>query len=115
MSENYKPKKGDRVRVVLEGEATYCDTPGFGVGTGEYLNFIVPTREHVVSVEKVEPPVEVFGPGDTVRRKNTRPAYIYSLGHEGYFSHQVNYFREWSSGTNNTEFTSKHYERLDLK
>jgi hypothetical protein len=59
----YQPQKGDRVRVVLEGEVTYSrhdvrfDLAG--------LNTINPAAEHVVSVEKVAPPLPTT-PGSVI-------------------------------------------------
>ena len=61
-------KPGDRVRVTLEGEVR--DTLPGGKLTlrydGEYL-FVQPPEK----VEKIEPPVEAFKPGDFVREKST--------------------------------------------
>jgi hypothetical protein len=68
----YKPVKGDRVRVVLEGTAEGTATSPRT--TGEFCLDENPL-DNAVSVEKVEPPVTVFKPGDVVRSKSTGSVY----------------------------------------
>lgn len=108
MSEKYAPKKGDRVRIVLEGEVGYMDDDAFEVGTSS-VNFIVPRAEHVVSIEKVEPPVVKFKPGQVVRHKDHRD-FIYTVGTGGYLDNRTGTW--WKTPRNN--FTSAHYEPVDL-
>lgn len=111
MAENYEPKPGDRVRVVIEAEvdsvrpyrvvfAGRDDLPG------RYTEVL---KSQIVSVEKVEPPVEVFEPGDTVRNKMV-PDFVYSIGHGGFYAHRTGHWYECKS-----EFTSSDYERVELR
>ena len=76
---DYTPKVGDRVRIVIEAEVaatgpTYFDTRE---------NTFAKGQPDIVSIEKIKPPVKVFGPGDIVRQKS-RPLYTYALGPDGY-------------------------------
>ena len=115
MSEKYMPVKGDRVRVVLEGEVTSEGRPGtFWISVADrygWDNHINPEAEHVVSIEKIEPPVETFGPGDTVRHKRFQ-GLVYSIGRDGYYAHQA---QVWRPGVPGDEFTSESYERVEFK
>lgn len=111
--EKYRPVKGDRVRVVLEGEVVEAlSSTTFTVGeAGTWENLINQEREHVVSVEKIEPPVEVFGPGDTVRSR-FYPNLVYSIGDDGCYAHHA---REWRpAGEDDSYFTSATHERVEL-
>lgn len=111
---NYKPQKGDRVRVVLEDEVRGVESDGFVVGDAADANYIQPSAEHVVSIEKIEPPVEVFKPGDVVRAK-WNDSFLYSLGRDGYFSHSsALWFPYENSITQEKDFTSRAYERVEL-
>jgi hypothetical protein len=59
-------KKGDRVRVVVEGVATYCSSGGnlaIGVDSTHTLHTIVTNHPSVVSVEVL---AKQFKVGDTV-------------------------------------------------
>lgn len=70
----YQPQNGDRVRVVLEGEVFLTFPSGvFRIGIEDTNNTIHPTDAHVVSVEKVTPPlpttpgsVITFAPGAAI-------------------------------------------------
>jgi hypothetical protein len=110
MSDRYKPQAGDRVRVVLEGKVRKQPLNGqFIVGEAGQANHIIPSAAHVVSVELVgpaTPPVEEFGPGDTVRAKVA--GYVYTIGSNGYYDHRAR--RVWTP----TTFTSEGYERVEL-
>lgn len=67
--EEYRPQLGDTVRVTLEGEVT---TVWGGDDYGITLNgntLLSNSTMRKASVEKVEPPIEVFQPGDTIRSK----------------------------------------------
>lgn len=73
MSEKYKPVNGDRVRVVMEGEVTAANEEYFIIEdrkpetTSRNSTYVRSDAEFLVSVEKIEPPVTVFKPGDVVR------------------------------------------------
>jgi hypothetical protein len=127
MGEKYTPVKGDRVRVVVEGEVEWVthyadgvfDLDGGAVG-------IHPHHKNVVSIEKVEPPVEVFKPGDVVRHKAqgsvralASDGYVRLDGEPGKF-----YWYNALSGPERSlrpavsyrleDFTSKNFELVDL-
>lgn len=101
------PRTGDRVRVVLEGEvtATAVSTSDFWLeGKRLYLS-----GHAVKSVEVLAPPVEVFGPGTTVRHK--RSGRLFTVGEgRNYWSHQLHVRGQSSEG----HFNSQDYERVDL-
>lgn len=114
MSE-YKPQDGDRVRVVYEGVVGDADTLGFLIR--EEGKDTVPfffSDAGLVSVEKIKPPAEVFGPGDVVRDKAT--GSLYSIGHDGYLSHQTHGFYEWYPGgaCRPNYFDSRGYEKVEI-
>ena len=107
-------KKGDRVRVALEGvvQRTF-DNGNLWLESSDFGTAIDGT--HVISVEKIEPPVEVFKPGDVVRSLATG-SYWY-LATNGYvrmtsadFPEPVEFYEY----TDSTEFTSDEYEKVDL-
>ena len=110
MSESYTPVEGDRVRVVLEGVADDIRYERFRIGGGTlFANIIDPNKDHVVSVEKLEPPVTVFKPGDTVRNKKLHE-YIYTVAENGYYDHYAA-----CVFTDGEElFTSRDYELVEL-
>jgi hypothetical protein len=108
MGEKYIPKKGDHVRVVLEGEV--------GAGSTGRMFTLYPdnsavqisfTPERVdgfnISVEKIEPPVEFFKPGDVVRSTGY-PEHVYTLGKDGYYSHMAEKFYEPCGPFTSAEF-----------
>lgn len=105
MGSKYIPRTGETVRVVLEGRVTNVTRGEFMVGT----NIVFPAAEHVVSIEKVEPPAVAFEPGQTVRHK-VQPQFIYSIGRDGYYDHHAK--RWWAR---HVDFTSADYELVDLK
>ena len=74
MSDKCKPKIGDRVRVVLEGEVSHVEPSlpdSFYIGSGpEGSNVIFPGADHVVSVEKLPDPEPEWQPGDVVLDNN---------------------------------------------
>lgn len=111
---DYKPQVGDHVRVVLEGEVTstpnYC--PDFKLTDGNGgEQWVQPQFAVTASVEKIEPPVEVFEVGARIRRVWFGPYYEVTIGNDGYLHHQGGR-AEWRNGA--TRFTSKHYERVTL-
>lgn len=63
-----KPVEGDRVRVVLEGTV---DEHGDIKGDSGTFCLYPNVRKHVVSIEKIEPPVVTFKPGDVVRSRES--------------------------------------------
>lgn len=101
-------KFGDRVRVTFEGKWTGRAADTESVTFIDGTNVPTPTRTNV-TVEKIEPPVEVFKPGDTVRDRNARD-YIFTIGRSGYFDHHN---ALWNSG-DHEPFTSKEFERVSL-
>lgn len=109
----YKPANGERVRVVYEGEVSSSDDVGFTV-EGELP--VLWEDQSLVSIEKIEPPVEVFGPGDVVRSKNGTGTR--ALGKTGYIrlDREVGAFFAYGSefAKSLSDFTSKNYERVEL-
>lgn len=98
----YQPKTGDRVRVVLEGEATTLNRVGhFGLNWGDgYGNEIRPSSDHVVSIELLtptEPPV-----GSVVLDREGDAAQRISDDAEGWryaVSEQANDYLTWGELT----------------
>lgn len=110
-------KFGDRVRVTLEGQvvfqsATYLTLQADGGG-----NHSIYMERDSAHVEKIEPPVEVFKPGDVVRDKD-KPELIYALGADGYM--RVGKGSSFCGGGwphydyGGEVFTSKRYEKVNL-
>ena len=58
MPENYTPRKGDRVRVVLEGEVYHSGYSTFDMGPFDTygVNTINRDDKHIVSVERLPDP-----------------------------------------------------------
>lgn len=106
---NYEPVEGDRVRVVMEGEVTWTSSES-GRFTLESQNTVLPRAEHVVSIEKLEPPVRVFKPGDRLRRKSGAP-YEITLTDTGYVQHVSNHNGHHDySDTDEEWFNSDNFE-----
>lgn len=63
----------------------------------------------LVSVEKIEPPVEVFKAGDTVRSKGS-PNFIFTVGRYGYLDHMNGI---WNANPEQ-KFDSRYYEKVTL-
>lgn len=84
-------RKGDRVRVTFEATVAdigakyywFGDTPA--AATGE-----VHKDTEGLSIEKIEPPVETFGPGDAVKRESD--GQILLLAENGWFNTALNRF-----------------------
>ena len=99
---------GDRVRVTLEG--TYrgesTDSPCLNGHT-----MPLRSRENV-TLEKIEPPVEVFQRGDVVRHRQT--GNTYTLTNDGYVSHTTGAVWMDGAGWRDSQFTSERYERVEL-
>lgn len=118
----YKPQGGERVRVVLEGDvADDVNSIGFSLEqeTGGFFP-IMWDDSSVVSIEKIEPPVEVFKPGDRVRSKASGAEF--TLGEDGYLAHRnparEPHYSRWMdyrvTATQPSHFTSQKYERVEL-
>ena len=73
MSE-YRPAKGDRVKVTIEGKVTRAGSE-WAVINDHHDIYLKNAK-----VEKIEPPVEVFKPGDVVKNS----AYTYVLTPDGF-------------------------------
>lgn len=108
MGDIYKPKDGECVRVVYEGVANNIGSIGFDIGEAPFLF----EDTGLVSIEKLEPPVEYFKPGDVVRYKGLNGEYVFVLGKRGYFDlHNA----VWNEGESNLDqFTSERYEKVSL-
>jgi hypothetical protein len=109
---DYKPQVGNRYRVTFEGD---CEREGV-VRLGEGWAFGGELLNKAVSVEKIEPPVEVFGPGDVVRRLVDRD-YVYALGDNGYTNLTLQHVYTYNDDLrsfNADDFTSKSFERVTL-
>lgn len=72
-----RPQKGDRVRIVLEGEVTASGAAGTQIARDQY---IYTEGAGVKSVEILPPPVTYFEPGDVVRNKAS--GNVYALGRD---------------------------------
>lgn len=114
-------KAGDRIKVTKEFEVTvrYAarSYQGFDVtyDDGSTSPSINVGRDGVVRVEKIEPPVEVFKPGDRLRRKGWGDAaFEITLSEDGYLQHFVTGRTAYYAydANNPTEFSSKDYEKV---
>lgn len=109
-------KYGDYVRITIEGP--WLDD---GYGTTEEIKAIGLWGEvagDTVMVEKIDPPVEVFKPGDRLRRKGFGD-YEITLGDKGYLQHHVTStgrvrYHKYSDSTNPEWFTSQRFEKVDI-
>jgi len=104
MPENYTPAKGDRVRVVLEGEVSWVGSKGFEVGESY-------AEDHVVSIEKIEPPVEVFKPGSVVRHRTF--GTLYAVGDVHYVNLESGESYKLTEDSRSV-FTTAFYEKVSL-
>ena len=111
-------KKGDRVKVTLEGTLTSADHPdAFAMGRSQQRAiFSTQAKEYTVTIEKIEPPVEVFKPGDVVRVKRGLDGHARVLGQDSYIV--IPSGRQWrygeAGGYEREEFTSRRFERVNL-
>lgn len=108
-------KYGDHVRITIEGE-----WGGSDLSEGEMPHSITTLGRYgddTWTVEKIEPPVVQFQPGDRLRSK-VGSAFEVTLGHEGYIHHgAANIFTKYSGGPGKPEsmgFNSSRYEKIDL-
>lgn len=122
-------KVGDRVRVTIEGAVSRVWAEGSPTDLGLTVRFDSTFGEHILThgsvkrgsvvVEKIEPPVKEFGPGDTV--SHLRSGVLISLGGEGFFNHEQGKFFPWGhfsdalgKSLDREHFTSVNYERVEL-
>lgn len=104
-------KHGDIVRIVIEGPWHEWDTTtDIIAGYGEFEAL----SDDKVTVEKVEPPVITFGPGDLLRHKGTDR--VRALGDTGYIilNNGIVYTYGQGSGHQRDYFTSKSFEKITL-
>ncbi len=103
-------KYGDRVKVTVEGLAH--TNGGYTVIHSDSDQWLAEYKNiHLgdgVTVEKVEPPVEVFKPGDVVRDKLCGD--VRAIGHDGWFNITQG---RWYPGSVD-DFTSEGHERVNL-
>ena len=96
---------GDTVKVVVEGKVTakYGDDDNIEIESDYDTTDLF--GKHVVSVEKVAPPVITFKAGQRVRNKASGNEY--TIGVDGSFSHQL---FEYNTTFSTRRFTSDHFE-----
>lgn len=83
-------KRGDRVKVTLEGEVVYASKHGRAIevasgvngGTVEICSGGPALADLGATIEKIDPPVVVFEPGDVVIRKHDNAPIL--LADQGY-------------------------------
>jgi hypothetical protein len=115
MSEKYMPKKGDRVRVVLEGEVGWVGGSHFEFVNGaDYIGH--KDGKNTVSIEKIEPPVEVFKPGDVVRHKGNEDGHWFAIAEDGWLIVGPGWRikHHFTKGDPSKEFTSDVFEKVGL-
>lgn len=98
-------KKGDRVRVTIESEVAGVASMGLNLHDGHTW---VNTAKEGVTVEKVEPPVETFKPGDVVRQRYGF-RHVYFVRPKGFTN-----LTEGKEYDYPFEFTSEFYERVNF-
>lgn len=110
-------KAGDRVRVVIEGVVSSAhDTGKFRVSVGgdeghDEGGSFAWVHPDTATVEKIEPPVEVFKPGDRVRHRHSE--FEVTVGEDGYLLHHTTGDHSWfPKRYDPTQFTSKWYDRV---
>lgn len=103
MIPDYKPKVGDYVRITREGrvngtvnsDVVFIDGEDWGI------------QLRGAKVEKIDPPVVKFKPGQRVRDKKVSE-WEYTVGFNGYFDHGSNEVVKTSRA-----FTSRYYELVE--
>lgn len=126
-----KPKTGDRVRIILEGEVKWAgddNTDYFEMRDDSSANYLA-FDAHATNGEIVQPPVVTFKPGDIVRRTVASifiPAgRVYALSKDGYtvlvsgegendHGRHYPYNDEGQGFQRSTDFTSERYEKVKL-
>lgn len=103
---------GDTVKVTFEAEVIKAGPRELYIDAGKAAGTIWVAREHA-DVEKVEPPVEAFGPGDVVRNPVT--GQTYTLAQDGWIMHYSGArFTCARTDSPMSQFTSEDFERVDL-
>ena len=118
-------KVGDRVKVTIEGVVrSHTGTPGntfilkFQNEFGN-ASHTVYTNQSDVTVEKIEPPVETFKPGDVVRHKAN--GWLKALSSEGYTNlggctrGQTFKYGVLNGGFDRESFTSEFWEKVSIE
>lgn len=110
---DYKPAVGDRVRVSFEAEVEHIYADGdlrfelvenYGTSIPHEANF---------SIEKIEPSVVTFEPGDVVRAFHEGPDDLYVVGKDGYLELPSGHYYADGPDTYKS-FTSDYYEKVSL-
>lgn len=106
-------KDGDHVRIIIEGPWTGGDAREGVQHDGEAMEY-VSNPDDKVTLEKIEPPVVTFKPGDIVRHKNGRDSLRYLVLQDDKFTYVKSSFmsdigRVFDGG----EFTSEFYELVE--
>jgi hypothetical protein len=107
----YKPKVGDRVRVVIEDEVSWTANSHEGFDTKGGC-WIYHADDHTVTVEKI---VTVFKPGDRLRERGSD--YQVTLGSDGYLQHFRSgsvYYHEYNAAVPADFFSSEVYELVEI-
>ena len=103
-------KKGDRIRLTLEADVLYGSSFGVDLAVPAVAGgqFTIREREFSdVEFEKIEPPVETFGPGTYVHSKAV-PRYRYLILEDGYVDLTNNKYEPY-----NPPFTSDYYVKIN--
>lgn len=110
-------RSGDYVRVTIEGYHTNAHPlVEYGTHAGDERNWeYESTDSDTVTIEKLEPPVEVFKPGDRLRRKGLGN-YEITLGDEGYLQHLASGRTVYAKyGADAPDFfNSENFEKLNI-
>lgn len=104
-------KRGDRVRVTIEGEVEFGSSFGVDLEVGDGVVHLREGTWRGVEFEKIEPPVEVFKPGDRIRHRDI--GFEVTIGDTGYLVHHTTGNHSWRPWRNEP-FTSELYERVSL-
>lgn len=114
MAADYAPRAGDYVRVttdvvLLSAEPMLLGALGNAEGVRGYrarydgIEVVVPADS---TIEKIDPPVETFGPGAFVRGKAAGGRYL--VTDKGYVNLRTGAHRDGC-----VPFTSEHFERVE--
>lgn len=113
-------KKGDRVKVTIEGEVTDVQATGDVVLGGHSPSNAIFRQggngRYTATVEKIEPPVEVFRDGDLIRAKESPDMVIVLTGDGGYtYIGPTNKgLHVGHTGGHRATANSKHWEKIEL-
>lgn len=103
-------KKGDRVKVTFEGVVRGVNARYVSL-ENDATAWLGELRHDLVTVEKIEPPVEVFKTGDLVRSIDSRNYYL--ITDKGYLEMNKG-IRGQHNPLGSIVFTSKNYERVSF-